>query len=268
MTDKELHIPRNSGERNQSAEKSFLNSRQPACTAESIRKRTCSEKFGILWKFFPKSKKQFKFSCWSGCASDLMRRADISVFVPTQLWVVLRDENNLHYPKWTSTSSAFIKDNPFKSLYQEAVCKKSLVGEHSPFSQVWKTIWGHGQGVKQMTIVQTQLHSSGEITAQINNTTAGLSQDAFGLTRILFVSVFLVLPSSLVRWSYVLLTHSLQKWISATFFHLSAPTEPGSLFFLRHKPLVHFASNWSLSGPYALAVSPWGNLSSTVCEIL
>lgn len=123
MTDKELHIPRNSGERNQPAEKSFLNSRQPACTAESIRKRTCSEKFGILWKFFPKSKKQFKLSCWPGRASDLMRRADISVLVPTQLWVVLRDENNLHYPQWTSASSAFIKNNPFKSLYREAVCK-------------------------------------------------------------------------------------------------------------------------------------------------
>lgn len=156
----------------------------------------------------------------------------------------------------------------FRAYIERLFAKKSLVGELSPFSQVWKTIWGHGQGVKQMTIMQTQLHSSGEMTAQINNTTAGLSHDAFGPTRILFVSAFLVLPSSLVRWPCVLSTHSLQKWISATFFHFSAPMEPGSLFYLRHKPLVHFVSNWSLSGPYALAVSPWGNLSSSVCEIL
>lgn len=203
MTDKELPIPPNPRERNHSVQKRrFWTHASEHVKQNASGKGHARMHFGY-WEFSAKQK-AVTCSCWSGCESDLTRRADISVSVPNNCelcWGMKRPPhiilNEQTHPVHTVRFRA----------YTERLLQSCWCTFHTFLSQVWKTIWGHGQGVKQMKILQTQLHSSGMISAQITNNTAGLSRfrtDTYYL--------FLCVPgaySSLVRRSYALLTHSL-----------------------------------------------------------
>lgn len=210
MTDKEVHIPRNSREGNHSVQKS---------ASEHVKQKASGKEHGRKhiedWKFSAKQKAVL-LSCWSGCASDLTRRADISVSVPNNCelcWgmkitpIILNEQTHPARTLKTIIFRAYMGRLFVRRVLRSCWCIFPFFHRYEKQSGTTVKVWNRWKSCKHSCIP------------------LGWYQPRSITTRRFRTDTYY--PFSLPSWCLLIagqaiicmLTHSLQKWLSATFFH-------------------------------------------------